>query len=42
MTSELRDDMLIDWDVPIRMSDGLVLRADVFRPNREGAYRFSR
>jgi predicted acyl esterase len=26
--------MHIDWDVPIRMDDGLVLRADVFRPPR--------
>jgi len=25
--------MRIDWDVPIRMDDGLVLRADVFRPD---------
>jgi len=25
--------MKIDWDVPIRMDDGLVLRADVFRPH---------
>ena len=24
--------MQIDWDVPVRMDDGLVLRADVFRP----------
>ena len=24
--------MTIDWDVPIEMDDGLVLRADVFRP----------
>ena len=24
--------MKIDWDVPVRMDDGLVLRADVFRP----------
>jgi predicted acyl esterase len=30
--------MKIDWDLPIRMDDGLVLRADVFRP--EGAGRF--
>ncbi len=30
--SELRDGMHIDWDVPITMDDGLVLRADVFRP----------
>ncbi len=25
--------MLIDWDVPIEMDDGTVLRADVFRPD---------
>ncbi len=30
--SEVRDGMRIEWDVPIRMDDGLVLRADVFRP----------
>ena len=30
--SELRDGMRIDWDVPVRMDDGIVLRADVFRP----------
>jgi len=30
--SEVRDGMHIDWDVPIRMDDGLVLRADIFRP----------
>src|ERR687890_1918851 len=30
--SEVRDDMRIDWDVPIPMDDGIVLRADVFRP----------
>ncbi len=34
--SELRDGMRIEWDVPIAMDDGLVLRADVFRPVREG------
>ena len=28
--------MTIDWDVPIRMDDGLVLRADVYRPRKEG------
>ena len=27
-----QDGMLIDWDVEIRMDDGVVLRADVFRP----------
>jgi predicted acyl esterase len=36
--SELRDGMRIDWDVPIAMDDGLVLRADVFRPESEGRY----
>ena len=36
--SEIRDDMCIDWDVPIVMDDGLVLRADVFRPVVEGCY----
>jgi uncharacterized protein len=30
--------MRIDWDVPIVMDDGLALRADVFRPDGEGAY----
>lgn len=30
--SEVRDGIQIDWDVPIEMDDGLVLRADVFRP----------
>ena len=30
--SEIRDGMQIDWDVPIAMDDGVVLRADVFRP----------
>lgn len=30
--------MRIEWDVPITMDEGLVLRADVFLPNLEGAY----
>src|SRR6201984_3911545 len=30
--------MHIDWDTPITMEDGLVLRADVFRPAGEGKY----
>ena len=34
--SETRDGMRIDWDVPVRMDDGLVLMADVFRPVGEG------
>jgi len=36
--SEVRDGMRIDWDVPIRMDDGLVLRADIFRPVKRGRY----
>src|SRR6185437_16646845 len=38
MKSETRDGMRIDWDVPIRMDDGIVLRADVFRPVADGQY----
>ena len=37
-TSEVRDGMRIEWDVPIAMDDGLTLRADVFRPVAEGQY----
>ena len=36
--SEIRDGMRIDWDVPIEMDDGLVLRADVYRPIADGAF----
>jgi len=28
----------IDWDVPIKVDDGLVLRADVYRPDAEARY----
>src|SRR3981189_554747 len=38
MKSEIRDGMRIDWDAPIEMDDGIVLRADVFRPLAEGRY----
>jgi uncharacterized protein len=34
LKSEVRDGMKIDWDVPITMDDGLVLRADVFRDRK--------
>lgn len=30
--SEVRDGMRIDWDVAIPMRDGVILRADIFRP----------
>jgi uncharacterized protein len=36
--SEVRDGMRIDWNVPITMDDGLVVRADVFRPVKDGQY----
>src|SRR5216117_2895741 len=36
--SELRDGMRLDWDIPIVMDDGLVLRADLFRPGVEGRH----
>ncbi len=32
--TEMRDGMRIDWDVPIMMDDGVMLRADIFRPIR--------
>jgi uncharacterized protein len=30
--------MRINWDAPIAMDDGIVLRADVFRPQADGRY----
>lgn len=38
LKSEIRDGMQIDWDAPIEMDDGIVLRADVFRPAAHGEY----
>ena len=38
MKSEIRDGMQIDWDAPITMDDGVVMRADVFRPVGNGTY----
>lgn len=35
---EIRDGMLVEWDVPIPMDDGLILRADIFRPIAPGRY----
>jgi predicted acyl esterase len=35
---EEKDGMIIEWDVPIRMSDGVTMRADVFRPPQPGQY----
>jgi|TARA_B110000263_G_scaffold198147_1_gene176894 predicted acyl esterase len=36
--SEVREGMRIDWDVPIVMDDGLVLRANVYRPDDDKKY----
>ena len=36
--TEDRDGMRIDWNVPIEVDDGLVLRADVFRPMKDGKF----
>ena len=36
--SGFRDGMHIDWDVQITMDDGLVLRADVYRPAKVGRF----
>jgi predicted acyl esterase len=36
--SEVREGMRVDWDVPIEMDDGVVLRANVYRPDDEGQY----
>lgn len=36
--SEIADGMRIDRDVPIEMDDGIVLRADIYRPIEEGRY----
>jgi predicted acyl esterase len=38
MRSEARDGMRVEWHVPVKMDDGLVLRADVFRPIEDGRY----
>ena len=38
LRSEIADGMRIDWDVEIPVSDGSILRADVFRPVAEGRY----
>ncbi|MEY2621019.1 MAG: hypothetical protein RIT26_839 [Pseudomonadota bacterium] len=35
---EEKDGMIIEWDVPIVMSDGTTMRADIFRPPQPGKY----
>jgi predicted acyl esterase len=36
--TQIQDGMRIDWDVEIEMDDGVILRADVYRPIEAGAY----
>jgi uncharacterized protein len=36
--TEIRDGMRITWQQPITVDDGIVLRADVFRPIEDGRY----
>jgi predicted acyl esterase len=36
--SKVADGIKIEWDVPIPMEDGLVVRADVYRPTDEGRH----
>lgn len=37
-SSEVRNGLHIDWNVPIAARDGTILRGDVFRPIEEGRY----
>jgi uncharacterized protein len=37
-TTKVADGMRIDWDVAIEMDDGVVLRADIYRPIEDGIY----
>ena len=36
--TEIADGMRIEWDAPIEMDDGAVLRSDIFRPLGDGRY----
>ncbi len=38
LRSEVLHGMRIDWDMPVAMDDGVVLRADIFRPVEPGRY----
>jgi uncharacterized protein len=35
---EIRDGMRVQWDVPVTVDDGVVMRADIFLPLAEGRY----
>lgn len=36
--AEVRDGMRILWNVPIELSDGIVVRADIFLPDSDGSF----
>ncbi|MBT3350165.1 MAG: CocE/NonD family hydrolase [Nitrospinaceae bacterium] len=36
--SEVKDGMRIDWNVPLKMEDGVVLRCDIYRPDDDGKH----
>lgn len=36
--TEIRDGMKVTWHQGIEVSDGLILRADIFQPIAEGRY----
>ncbi len=36
--TEVRDGMRIDWNVPVKMDDGAIVYADVYRPVKDGKY----
>ncbi|MED5579289.1 MAG: CocE/NonD family hydrolase [Nitrospinota bacterium] len=36
--TDIKDGMRIDWDVPVTMDDGVILRCDIYRPVEEGKY----
>jgi predicted acyl esterase len=38
MRTEQRDGMRIQWQVPIKITDGTIIRADLFLPAEEGIY----
>ena len=37
-SSVVVDGMRIDWDMPIKMDDGIVLRCDIYRPIKDGKF----
>jgi len=38
LRTEVRDGMRIEWDATIKLSDGAIVRADLFRPDDSGRY----